>query len=134
MRDQLSNTESNTNDSATEEEEPEETEVESITKKVIKTSKTVQEDYEKMVQILQKQTGIKDKDLEGMTWKEKFDKLSFFAEHIPKQVSKNKPPVGTPIETGKRTLDGITIEENPVSGRKSYVVDPTKLFKIKPKE
>jgi len=131
----MNETESTTKDPDTEEEEEEEEpDVEKITKKVIKTSKTVREDYEKMVKILQKQTGIKDKDLEGMSWKEKFDKLSFFAEHTKKKLPKNKPPVGAPIEPGKTAIEGITIEENPVSGRKSYVFDPTTLFKKKSKE
>lgn len=101
-------------------------------KKVIKTSKTVAEDYEKMNKILQKQTGLKNKDLEGMSPKEKFDRLSFFAEHS-KTITKNQKIVpDSPIGVGDRKqYDGIAIIDHPVTGRKTIAIDPKKLFKIK---
>lgn len=126
------------------EEEPS-TEEESITidqapkeepepKKIIKTSKTVAQDYDKMVKFLQKQTGIKDKELEGMSPKEKFDRLSFFAEHS-KTISKNQKVVPeSPEGHGTVKYEGITIMEHPVKGRKTLAIDPKTLFKNKIKE
>jgi len=101
-------------------------------KKVIKTSKTVAEDYEKMNKILQKQTGIKNKDLEGMSPKEKFDRLSFYAEHS-KTITKNQKIVpDSPIGIGtQKEYDGIAIIDHPVSGRKTIAIDPKKLFQNK---
>ena len=115
--------ESTTIDQESEEEEEEEP----VYKKVIKTSKTVKDDYKKMVKILQKQTGIKDKDLEGMTAKEAFDKLSFLAEHSqPKKNRKIVPE--NPSGIGTQPIEGISIIDNPVTGRKSFVIDPKKVF------
>ena len=98
-------------------------------RKVIKTSKTVQADYEKMARILQKQAGLKDKDLEGLSPKEKFDKLSFFVEHMPK-ISKNQKIV--PVSPGgvaAQNVEGVTLTTNPTTGRKTYKIDLTKVYK-----
>ena len=118
--------ESNTNGQDVVEESPE------PPKKIIKTSKTVAEDYEKMNKILQKQTGIKNKELEGMSPKEKFDRLSFFAEHS-KTITKNQKIVPeSPIGIGaQKEYDGIAIIDHPVTGRKTIAIDPVKLFKTK---
>lgn len=97
-------------------------------KKIIKTSKTVQDDYKAMVKILQNQTGIKDKALEGMTWKEKFDKLSFYAEHQPKITKNQKIVPESPSGIASHNHEGIEIIDNPITGKKSYTIDPVKLF------
>lgn len=118
--------ESTTNGQDTEEKIPE------PPKKIIKTSKTVAEDYEKMNKILQKQTGIKDKDLEGMSPKEKFDRLSFYAEHS-KTITKNQKIVpDSPIGIGDRKeYEGMRLIDHPITGRKTLAIDPKQLFKKK---
>lgn len=108
-------------------EEEEEEEVE-IPKKKTTTSKTVKDDYSRMNKILMKQTGIKEKQLEGMSPKERFDRLSFFAEHS--KTTKNQKVIPeNPAGIGAREPTGISIIEHPVTGRKTYSLDPTKLFK-----
>ena len=118
--------ESTTNDQEPEEEIPE------PPKKIIKTSKTVAEDYEKMCKILQKQTGIKNKDLEGMSPKEKFDRLSFFAEHS-KTITKNQKIVpDSPIGVGdQKVFEGMKLIDHPITGRKTLAIDPKQLFQNK---
>lgn len=118
--------ESTTIDQDTEEEEPE------PPKKIIKTSKTVAADYEKMNKILQKQTGIKNKDLEGMSPKEKFDRLSFYAEHS-KTITKNQKIVpDSPVGVGEaKTFEGMKLIDHPITGRKTLAIDPKQLFKKK---
>ena len=108
----------------------EEQEVEEPPRKVIKTSKTVAQDYEKMNKILMKQTGLKEKQLEGLSPKVKFDRLSFFAEHSKANQNQKVVPID-PMGGRKPEPEGITIEEHPVTGRKTYVIDPQKIFKIK---
>ena len=122
----LTEEESTTTDQDTEEEPPE------PPKKIIKTSKTVAEDYEKMNKILQKQTGIKDKDLKGMSPKEKFDRLSFYAEHS-KTITKNQKIVpDSPIGVGEnKILEGMRLIDHPITGRKTLAIDPEQLFKKK---
>lgn len=105
---------------------------EPVVKKIIKTSKTVAKDYERMIKILLKQTGLKSKDIEDMSPKEAFDKLSFLAEHGSASKSKNQkiiPESPSGISTTK--LEGITIQDNPMTGKKSYVLDPKKIFQLK---
>jgi len=77
---------------------------------------------------------FKKEKLVGKSLEEQFDLLDFFLENMPSMKSKNKPPVGQPIDVGKKIIDGIVVENNPSTGRKSYVFDPTKLFKIKNQE
>ena len=124
--DPLPEEESTTNDQDTEEETPE------PPKKIIKTSKTVAEDYEKMNKILQKQTGIKNKDLEGMSPKEIFDRLSFYAEHSKTITKLQKIVPESPIGIGeKKAFDGMRLIDHPITGRKTLAIDPIKLFKKK---
>lgn len=104
-------------------------------KKVIKTSKTVVQDYERMVKILQKQTGIKDKALEGMSPKEKFDRLSFMAENSKTATINQKIVPESPSGIGQQNLpEGISFMDHPVSGRRTVAIDPKTLFKQKIKE
>ena len=117
--------ESITNDQEVKEEKSEPT-------KIIKTSKTVRKDYERMNKILQKQTGIKNKELEGLSPKEIFDRLSFYAEHS-KTITKNQKIVpDSPIGIGdKKALEGMKFIDHPISGRKTLAIDPKQLFKKK---
>jgi hypothetical protein len=119
--------ESITIDQAPKEKPPEE-------RKIIKTSKTVAQDYEKMVKFLIKQTGIKEKELEGMSPKEKFDRLSFFAEHSKTMTKNEKIVPESPVGHGTKQIEGITIMEHPVKGRNTLAIDPKTLFKTKLKE
>ena len=120
--------ESDINDQATDEES-------TVVRKVITTSKTVKEDYDRMVKILLKQTGLNTKDIEGMSSKEAFDKLSFLADHVslesPKK-RKNEPVVPiSPSGIGIDKVEGVKITTNPNTGRKTYVIDPEHVFKNK---
>jgi len=110
--------------------EDQEVEEEKPPRKIIKTSKTVSKDYEKMNTILMKQTGIKEKQLEGLSPKERFDRLSFYAEHS-KAVRNEKIIPSDPLGGRKSEPEGITIMEHPLTGRKTYSLDPKTLFKQK---
>lgn len=105
------------------------------TRKVIVTSRTVQDDYDKMVKVLLKQTGLKPKAIEGMTSKEAFDKLSFLAEHTEKEegapASKKNQKI-VPVSPGgipTENIEGVTTTVNPITGRKSFQIDLTKVYK-----
>jgi len=130
----LTDTGDDTLPSEQEEESTDNREETDVVRKVITTSKTVQDDYGKMITILLKQTGLKQKDIDGMSQKEAFDKLSFLAEHTettePKRKAKNEPIVPlSPSGPGVDKIEGIKVTTNPSTGRKTYVMDPTKIFK-----
>ena len=118
----MSDPESTTNDQDIEE-IPEEEEVEE--------SPRLKRMVERMIKEATRHRDFKKEKLAGKTLEEQFEILDFYLDNMPKLKNKNKPPVGSPITQGTREIEGIIIKDNPQTGKKSYVIDPVKLFKIK---
>lgn len=90
---------------------------------------------DRMIKEASRHRNFKKDKLAGKTLEEQYDILEFYLDNMPKLKSKNKPPVGNPITPGtKKVYEGITIQEHPQTGRKSYVLDPQKLFQNKKQE
>lgn len=101
-------------------------------KKLTTISKSVAADYMDMVAMLQAQTGIKDKDLEGMSPKQMYDRLMFHAKHSKTKTKNQKIIPDSPSGQGApEQPEGISIVEHPVKGRKTLAIDPKTLFKQK---
>jgi len=123
--------ESTTNDQSQDEIIEDEEEMEEPEEEV---DQRLKKSVSRMIKQASKYKSFKKEKLVGKSLEEQYDLLDFFLENMPSMKSKNKPPVGTPINIGKKMIDGIVIQENPNTGRKSYVIDPSTLFKIKKQE
>ena len=72
---------------------------------------------------------FKSKGLAGKTLEEQFTILEFYLDNVPQIRGKNKKIVPQPAAYGKKDMGGVTITDNPITGKKSYSIDPAKVFK-----
>jgi hypothetical protein len=121
----LSETESTTNGQS-EEETQEEEEIEEE-----EESPRLKKMVDRLLKEASRHRNFKKDKLAGKSLEEQYDILEFYVDNMPRLKNKNKPPIGKPITEGRKEIEGISIKEHPQTGRKSYVIDPEKLFKNK---
>ena len=87
---------------------------------------------DRMIKDASRHRNFKKDRLAGKSLEEQYDILDFYLDNMPTlKKKKNKPPVGKPTTEGRKEIEGVIIKDNPTTGKKSYVIDPQQLFKIK---
>jgi hypothetical protein len=107
-----------------------EEEIES-TEEIIEETKKDDPRLQKSVELLIKQTNIDEEKLAGLSLEDKFDRLSFLYDNMPKQSkSRNKPVVPLPINTNEPII-GRKMKD--VGGKDFYLFKPSEWIKQKNK-
>jgi len=122
----VSDTESTTTETIEEEEVPEE---ELEEEEEIEEQPLLKKMVDRLIKQAKRNKSFKAKGLAGKTLEEQFTILEFYLDNLPKIKSKNRKIVAQPTSYGTRDMGGVTVTDNPITGKKSYSIDPLTLFK-----